>query len=263
MALDPLDPTSAVVLGPFIDAAYGQFRVHESDVSPAAIPLPTGYSLVRNIQMRDFLVGEEAPRFYGYLAAGPAMQVIALRGTATITEWFDDLHWDSTRFTPAANAGNVVAGFFGIYRTMTTTEPGQTAATPGIAGLVAAVDPALPLVVTGHSLGAALSTMLVVDLAANSALRPQAWTFASPKVGDSAFVARYTALTTVSWRIYNVVDIVTLFPVNSEDPYQDVPTGHRIDSAGYARWDFGCAHAMNTYLHGLDPAIALDPACVR
>jgi len=46
-------------------------------------------------------------------------------------------------------------------------------------------------VVTGHSLGGALATLLVTDLNATTALKPQAWTFASPQVGDAVFAARY------------------------------------------------------------------------
>jgi triacylglycerol lipase len=130
-------------------------------------------------------------------------------------------------------------------------------------GLAAEVDPAgLPIVVTGHSLGGALATLLVADLAANTPLKPQAWTFASPNVGDAAFAARYAALTAVSWRIYNQVDVVPYFPPDIFDHYQPVTTGYAINSLGKAKWSLGCAHALNTYLHVLSPAtVPLDPAC--
>ena len=39
-------------------------------------------------------------------------------------------------------------------------------------GLQAGLDPALPAVVCGHSLGGALATLLVADLAANTLLKP-------------------------------------------------------------------------------------------
>ena len=129
--------------------------------------------------------------------------------------------------------------------------------------LAAEVDPAgLPIVVTGHSLGGALATLLVTDLTANTPLKPQAWTFASPNVGDAAFAARYGALSTVSWRIYNQVDVVPYFPAGIFDHYQPVTTGYAINSLGKAKWNLGCAHALNTYLHVLSPAtVPLDPAC--
>ncbi|MFC9788994.1 lipase family protein [Rhodococcus sp. NPDC127528] len=263
MALNPLDPTTAVVLGPFIAAAYDQFRAHPNDLNPATISLPPGYTLLRTVQMSDFLVGPPAPRFYGFLAVGgtPPMQVLALRGTVTATEWFDDLHWDPVPFAPVANAGKVAEGFFDIYDTMTTMTPGQSGTSSGIAGIAAAVDPALPLVVTGHSLGGALTSMLVLDLTANTPLKPQAWTFASPKVGDAAFAARYASVSTVSWRIYNVPDPAPLIPIDPDGNYQHVNAAYAVNSLTYARWSVACAHELNTYLHGLNPVIPLDPGC--
>ena len=114
---------------------------------------------------------------------------------------------------------------------------------------------------SGHSLGGALATLLVADLTATTALRPQAWTFASPG-GDATFAARYGGLSTVSWRIYNQVDVVPTFPVDAADNYQPVTAGYAINSLGKARWSLGCAHALNTYLHVLSPAtVPLDSAC--
>ena len=128
----------------------------------------------------------------------------------------------------------------------------------GTAGL----DPGLPTVVCGHSLGGALATLLVADVTANTQLKPQAWTFASPRVGDAIFAARYGALSTVSWRIYNQVDVVPYFPIDTSGGYQPVTAGYAINSLAKAHWSLGCAHALNTYLHVLSPAmVPLDPAC--
>jgi pimeloyl-ACP methyl ester carboxylesterase len=129
-------------------------------------------------------------------------------------------------------------------------------------GLAADLDSALSVVVCGHSLGGALATLLVADLTANTPLKPQAWTFASPRVGDAVFAARYGGLSTVSWRIYNQVDVVPYFPVDPLDNYQPVTTGYVISSLGKAKWSLSCAHSLNTYMHVLSPAtVPLDPAC--
>jgi hypothetical protein len=118
-------------------------------------------------------------------------------------------------------------------------------------------------VVCGHSLGGALATLLVADLAANTPLRPRAWTFASPRVGDAAFAGRYGGLSTVSWRIYNQADVVPYFPVDAAGSYQPVTAGYAINSLGKAKWSLRCAHALSTYLHVLSPAtVPLNPACV-
>jgi len=93
-------------------------------------------------------------------------------------------------------------------------------------------------------------------------LKPQAWTFASPQVGDAVFAARYGGLSTVSWRIYNQVDVVPYFPIDTSGSYQPVTTGYAINSLGKAHWSLSCAHSLNTYLHVLSPAtVPLDPAC--
>ena len=146
-----------------------------------------------------------------------------------------------------------------------TPAPGTFAADVAHAvadGLAADLGPGLPTVVCGHSLGGALATLLVADVAANTPLKPQAWTFASPRVGDATFAARYGGLSTVSWRIYNQLDIVPYFPVDASDNYQPVTAGYAINSLRHARWSLGCCHALNTYLHVLSAAtVPLNPAC--
>ena len=277
MSTDTMNPVTAVTWGPFIQAAYDQYTSDPAQPNPAAIKnMPAGYTLVRTIQMTDFFGPVQSRVFYGFIAVGgdPKTAVVALRGTATNTEWWDDLHWDLVPFTQVPNGGKVAQGFLDIYNTYGTMIPGQqqsTQASPAFAaevaqavagGLEAGLDPALPTVVCGHSLGGALATLLVADLTGTTPLKPQAWTFASPRVGDAVFAARYGGLITVSWRIYNQVDVVPYFPVDVADNYQPVTTGYAINSLGKAKWSLGCAHALNTYMHVLSPAtMPLNPAC--
>ena len=278
MSNGTMNTATAVSYGPFIQAAEAQYASDPSEVNPATITkMPAGYTLVRTIQMTDFFATQQSRVFYGFVAVGgdPQTAVVALRGTATNMEWWDDFHWDLVPFTQVTGGGKVAEGFYDIYNTIGTMTPGQqestSAASENLAHDVADaatsaltdLDPAdLPMVVTGHSLGGALATLLVTDLTANTALKPQAWTFASPKTGDSAFAARYAGLITVSWRIYNQVDIVPYFPVDITDNYQAVTTGYAINSLGKAKWSLSCAHSLNTYMHVLSPAsVPLDQAC--
>jgi triacylglycerol lipase len=278
MCANTMNPATAVTWGPFIQAAEAQYASDPSQVNPATITnMPAGYTLMRTIQMTDFFGPVRSRVFYGFVAVGgdPRTAVVALRGTATTLEWWDDFHWDLVPFTQVADGGKVAQGFYDIYGTFGTMTPGQQDSAPAPAtfaadvaqaateGLAADVDPAdLPIVVTGHSLGGALATLLVTDLTANTALRPQGWTFASPRVGDAIFAARYGSLSTVSWRIYNLVDIVPYFPIDISDAYQPVTTGYAINSLGEAKWSLSCAHALNTYMHMLSPAtVPLNPAC--
>jgi pimeloyl-ACP methyl ester carboxylesterase len=277
MSIEAMDPTTAVTYGPFIQAAYDQFAADPSELNPPAIRnMPAGYTLVRTIQMSDFFGAEQTRSFYGYLAVGgqPRTAVVALRGTATLVEWWDDLHWQLVPFTKVPNGGRVAEGFFDIYSTLGTMIPGQQLvsrasntfgadiAQAAADGLSTHLDPSLPTVLCGHSLGGALATLLLLDVAANTPLKPQAWTFASPRVGDATFAARYGEVATVSWRIYNQLDIVPYFPVDASDNYQPVTAGYAINSGSYARWSLGCTHALNTYLHVLSGrAVPLNPSC--
>jgi triacylglycerol lipase len=277
MSTDTMDPATAVTYGPFIQAAEAQYSSNPSQVSPATITnMPAGYTLVRTIQMTDFFGPVQSRVFYGYVAVGgdPTTAVVALRGTQSTMEWWDDFHWDLVPFTQTPGGGKVAQGFYDIYSSFGTMAPGQggTSAPSAVAadvaraatsGQAAGIDPAsLPLVVTGHSLGGALATLLVADLNATTALQPQAWTFASPQVGDATFAARYAGLSTVSWRIYNQVDVVPYFPIDVSDSYQPVTTGYAINSLGKAKWSLSCAHSLNTYMHMLSPAtVLLDQAC--
>jgi triacylglycerol lipase len=277
MPTDTMDPATAVTYGPFIQAAEAQYSSDPSQVNPATITnMPAGYTLARTIQMTDFFGSEQSRVFYRYVAVGgdPTTAVVALRGTESTMEWWDDFHWDLVPFTQIPDGGNVAQGFYDIYNSIGTMAPGQggTSAPSAVAaevaqaatsGQAAGIDPgSLPLVVTGHSLGGALATLLVADLNANTALKPQAWTFASPQVGDATFAASYARLSTVSWRIYNQVDVVPYFPMDVSDSYQPVTTGYAINSLGKAKWSLSCAHSLNTYMHVLSPTtVPLDQAC--
>jgi len=279
VAGDTFDPAIAVTWGQFVQAAHDQFVSDPSESNPSAIRnMPPGYELVRTIQMSDFLGPTTARVFYGFVAVGgdPATAVVALRGTATKTEWWDDLHWSLVPFTQVTNGGRVAQGFYDIYKTFGTSVPSNQGSAPASSTFAADVadavshtlppdlDPALPTVVCGHSLGGALATLLVADMSANTSRKPQAWTFGSPRVGDAGFAARYGALIDVSWRVYNQVDVVPYFPVDTSDSYQPVTTGYAINSLTFARWSLGCCHALNTYMHVLSPAtVPLNPGCTK
>ena len=276
MPADTMNPATAVTWGRFSQAAFDQYASDPGLANPAAIKnMPAGYTLVRTIQMSD--VPGRSRVFCGFVAVGgdPKTAVVALRGNGTYAEWCEELRWDLVPFKQVPGGGKVARGFLDIYNTFGTMTPGQQESTPApgtfaadvaqavAAGIAAGLDPgALPMVVCGHSLGGALATLLVADVTANTPLKPQAWTFASPKVGDAVFAARYGGLSTVSWRIYNQVDVVPYFPVDPADSYEPVTVRYAINSLGKARWSLGCAHALNTYLHVLSPAtVPLDPAC--
>ncbi|CAI5477181.1 unnamed protein product [Closterium sp. Yama58-4] len=83
------------------------------------------------------------------------------------------------------------------------------------------------IMVTGHSLGGALSTLFTYDLAQSDLKKQHGFTlslynFGSPRVGNHAFAARFNQLVGDSWRIANDHDIVPRVPYVF---YKHVATG--------------------------------------
>jgi triacylglycerol lipase len=264
MVLGVMDPATALEWGKFSRAAGSQYSAAPQELSPGSInDMPPGYELRRTIQITDSVIPPFTERkFYGFLAVGgvPQSQIIALRGTRTPIEWLDNLHFWPVRFD-LLPATKVAEGFKMLYESFTSMIPGGGVEDPP-GGLAGELDPNLPVILTGHSLGGALATLLAADLAINHGLKPEVWTFGSPMVGDSAFAAAYNAVTTTSWRIYNMVDIVPRLPPDLLGAFQHVNTGYPLNSEGQVRKTIPCAHAMSTYLHLLPQSnVALDPDC--
>ncbi len=273
------DPSTAVGYGQFVAAAYTMYENDPTNLNPPkSADFPAGYDLVSTIQMSDFF-GEETTRtFYGFIArstAPPTTWVVAIRGTESLTEWWDDFHFGFMPFdqvAPGSGRGDVAVGFGTIYETLGLTPAGQqlTAAESrpsasfaadvarvvrGASAQVEAQGAApVELIATGHSLGAALITLYALDSAVNHALVPAAvYTFASPRVGDATFASCYAANLPLTWRVANSVDIVPYFPPELVG-YVHVDTLYGIDSFWSVHFSVGCDHALNTYLHVLEPA---------
>ena len=191
--------------------------------------------------MTDFFGPVQTRVFYGFVAVGgdPKTAVVALRGTASNTEWWDDLHWDLVPFAQVSGGGRVAQGFYDIYSTLGTMTSGQQQSTPAPGAFAAEVAHADRRRFRRRSR----------PWPADGGVRPQpgwrardapgrrrhrehaarsrrAWTFTSPRVGDAIFAARYGALSTVSWRIYNQVNVVPYFPVDTSGGYQ--PAHRRV-----------------------------------
>jgi triacylglycerol lipase len=70
-----------------------------------------------------------------------------------------------------------------------------------------------PVVVTGHSLGAALATLYAYSVANRGGYVPMVYTFGSPRVGNSRFAAAYNSLLRdETYRVVNDADIVPRLP---------------------------------------------------
>lgn len=254
--------------------AMDQYVADRASLTPIADPrlLPRGYRIVGYLTGTDcvFRCGRTitvgSMVCYGYLAesvATPGTFIVAIRGTEGILEWIED-----GEFAPVPHrvAGQVEAGFYGIYQSLEYRSADNKIWQVAAAGIATAVGPG-SVTVLGHSLGAPLASYLAFDLANPLLLgqRVDACLFASPRPGDTAFGAAFTARL-ASYRVYNYeLDVVPRVPRGPD--YTDLPlvTWIGIHSAkAHIKFDLACHHHLVSYCSMLDYDL-LDwtkmPAC--
>lgn len=153
---------------------------------------------------------------FAFVARRGERTFLAVRGTATLADDAEDLKIEPVDYdVPGLSGfGQAQKGFFEIYSSMRETV------------LAALGTPAAPgrLVVAGHSMGSALSTLAFPDILTNSGYRMPEWdvvqyNLASPRVGDVAFAESYNAApaaqdwkNALTYRVVNGSDLVPETP---------------------------------------------------
>ena len=298
----PLDPQQAYLYGQIVQAAYTMFNNPRGPdpLRPDPAGIPPQYELGAWIHMSDFFMNIVKPKFYGIVVhevADPDSRIIAIRGTEHMIEWLDDGVACLVPFHQVPSAGRVAYGFDRIYSTLKVVKRPLPATASREATPAGAPDtfegsfadqldqeaasreaerrpraplaegrsrPLRPTVVTGHSLGAALCTLFVME---NHAKRKfdigTLCTFASPHVGDTQFAHLFNLLAINSWRIVNKWDLVPKLPPSIPIlvHYSHVDTAYPFDSSTFAKNNPVCWHVLDTYLHWLNPASPLSPEC--
>jgi hypothetical protein len=287
-AIMAIDLKRAVFLGQCIEVVYKMYFNDPNNPTPVpSWTLPAGYRFVAWVIMKDFTPFGPGPRkFYGLIASSPSDPnkcVLAIRGTDPndLDEVYADLA--SIVLTPMPGFGQVGAGFYKLYQTFEIKYPLHESALGGLGveslepegsfadQVVAAVRrhagkayKSAEIEVTGHSLGAALATIH----AAHNSLHPEATiplicTFGSPRVGDQEFASKFDKLFNKpgfnSWRIVNQLDWAPTLPFLG---FWHVQTDYQYNSASSTVWSFLCVHALETYLHLLDPTQPLLSQCI-
>ncbi|KAI4354697.1 hypothetical protein L6164_003543 [Bauhinia variegata] len=150
--------------------------------------------------------------------------VIALRGTATCLEWLENLRAALTNLPAhmrgeSEGTGNsmVENGFLSLYTSKTATSPSLQEMVREEVGriLQSYGHEPLSLTITGHSLGAALATLIAHDIATafkGAAPMVTVVSFGGPRVGNEAFRTQLEKSGTKILRIVNSDDVITKVP---------------------------------------------------
>ena len=193
------------------------------NVNPAT-DLPAGYDIVGQITANPTTAAQfmaTAPAQHQQLltalaASGPGfgwvvqnvtdgIAIATFRGTQSVEDWLHNLDLILTTYRPVPDGGMVHAGFQLYYMTVRSS----------LFSLLNRVAlTCRRLILTGHSLGAALSELAAPDVLHNLNARwqPEVQNFAGPRVGQNDFVNFYDAQIEVCFRVVNIWDIVPNVP---------------------------------------------------
>jgi hypothetical protein len=160
-------------------------------------------------------------------------------------------------------------GFTAVYRSLRTAQDSEAASAVTSIGNYLSNGTAATVTICGHSLGGALATLLVADVAANTACRtPVAYTYASPRVGDHIFASSFNALVGTSYRIENRQDLVPKLPPVLPLPYEHTNTQFELNPPPNAvQPTIACMHHLTSYLWLMGQLAGqntgpLDPDCI-
>ena len=243
------------------------------DVANGVPPkLPDGYSRVADIvadrQRLEFHISAAMPsqqklframlmeaqqsNVFGLIAKNGNTVAVAFRGTLKPDEWLKDFDFIHVPYQAVPSFGEVHQGFQFIYDSV------QASVRDGLSKC----DGRNQTLITGHSLGAALTILCAPDLAINSAsgAAPEVHNFAGPRVAapdaiplKSTFAERFNQTIATCFHIMNRWDIVPNLPP-AVALYQHVGSGVGVD--GGFTTDLVRAHSLElSYLPGLQRLI--------
>lgn len=205
------EQTEAAVCASLVLTAYDQFNQWIDQGSPSQAdfnwtPNGLGFSYSLPLWATVTIFGVDYPEPFGFVAwDGTGNAFVALRGTMTTADEIIDGEVDQTSYTLTSGFGNVQVGWNNVYTTLS----------PALLAQLAEIGTVSRLFFTGHSMGSALSSLAVPDVANNSTIPPNSdrsyvhYNFASPRVGDPGFAyAMNWSVQAPTFRVVNTEDLV-------------------------------------------------------
>jgi triacylglycerol lipase len=254
----------AITLGDLIQQAYAQFEAFENQKAwtlsgnyvlkrELAYIWTPARAIERGIRRLDSTLrrlsrtgqAQAVMMPIGFIAQKGDSMFLVMRGTRTVKEWVRNFSISLSPY-PVAHYGKVHDGFLQTYNSMRKD----------IEETVSAMKQKQKLFVAGHSLGAALTTLVLPDIELNMKREVNAmYTFGSPRVGDDAFARSFNSrFRCKCFRIANTSDIVTSIPlpaplagiVGGYFSHVDTPVDFTVQHE-----DLEKNHDMRTYLSAL------------
>jgi hypothetical protein len=276
-----MDLNQAILYAQLVNAAYAVDPANLANSAGQLVPagpVAASYEVVTTIYANDLATDMHPERGNNRVSIGLILQatatsdvVIAIRGTEGIQEWIHDAQFLPVNCPFMAAAGNTEDGFTAMYSSMKT---GVNSGSPGVAKAFSTLPfhrPVTSLTICGHSLGGALATLLALDVAVNTSFDPVVYTYASPRTGDSQFVALYNHAVPNTTRIANRVDLVPKLPLPPLYEHvlglYDLSSVTLLPPTFLIKPDLACQHILTSYLYLLSrlaggAILPLKPVCV-
>jgi triacylglycerol lipase len=221
------------------------------------VTLPSGYVQTALIQVDRALAATMADQhpvvtaiavntnIFGLMGRNASTRTafVAFRGTDDFDDVLTDLDAIPESYAPISGFGLVHAGFQTVYQLV------RPSIATNLATACAGCD---QILVTGHSLGAALAVLAAPDIFLNMPpnIRPGLITFAGPRPGLCDFARAFNNVIESSFRVVNFLDLVPYLP-----PLIYVQVGAQIDVDSGGSFDPLSRHSLFAYRDGLERLI--------
>jgi hypothetical protein len=236
----PLAQAAYTVMGggrAALPAGYAQTSLIEADavvLTAMTSPHPAVAAMTKNTNVFGLMGRNVATR----------TAFVSFRGTADVEDWLADLDAIPADYLAVSGFGQVHAGFQDVYQLVRKSIA---------ANLATATVGCDEILITGHSLGAALAGLAAPDIFRNmppNKIEPRLITFAGPRIGLPDFATAFNAAIESCFRIVNFLDIVPYVP---PEPYVHVGAQITVDSGGPIQivW----RHSLTAYQNGLSALI--------
>lgn len=211
---------------------YHQFKNNDS------FNIPSHYKLVTPFEAKIL----STYNLFGFILESDNTIILAFRGTQTEREWLLDFHIQKIKFPYVTQECFVHEGIFHIYQSCRDT----------ILTRLNKLSTNKEVLITGHSLGGALSTLLTLDsIHSTNFTNISHCSFASPKVGDSHFKDVFQHVVPTSLRFVNIYDIIPLLPPSYTKNKPTYSHTKEIKSFAYDAGSLKLNHKIETYKLGI------------